>query len=807
MFSKLDIFVVDPIELQIQKSKTKNKFGAFLTIAICFICIIAFVLLTILNELKQPIITTEIISTSTLNQPVNAKIEWNTDLVDISTIHSFDMITENSKNTDCIQNINNTNNINSTGLCYFSKDLIGEENGTGFVFKLKLKNKLKPLLPFSSTDSIFFNFDNRYFYIRQMIKNRVCLYDILEYTKYCFYHNSVYLSNYITPNYFYFNNTNYVSINDNLGNVYLFKNHTIFKIDKVDTNYKDIIHYNENDKYFYNETSLTIININNINLNIPINKTTYTNNLFHFKYTNNTQFNNLQIIDPIVNNNTNELILNFTDYFIFNFTNITTNNFALSVSLYEQELIFDNSTYFSYTIIYDTLYIIVQNLNNQLLLIKTINLYSYQVFTNKIYFNDNTIAKYNNIFFISFSIGKSYNSILSLMDASKKYLFLINKDASYIRVNDLTNKNRGFLNSITGVDQISSSNYLFYTLTNTFPIQFNDWSKTINTRGVLNCSINPDMKNTLITQTLNCVSPFTNSFNINTEDNINLNQQVASIVINGINENSIIPLTIKDVLGFTNIKHDYKINLYTIVKNNDNYNINKNSYKTLYKFNTLVLDNNEKILSNAFASEDNYISKYLLQFDNLNTGHDIKYNCITTLDNNYRPSTFSNAMVLIMQNEIDCPFYNLLNIPLLFDNELIYFNNKGNRFDDKSTNLTGIFLLNLNDNFYLSKSTPTKDSIFKIIGSIGGIFSSLLTAFMFIKNTWWKKQHKHLFSLIEKDKNIEKLSEVVISNNELNNELDNVKYIHQIDDTINIQLAKLRNENSTSILNTNKLYN
>jgi hypothetical protein len=129
----------------------------------------------------------------------------------------------------------------------------------------------------------------------------------------------------------------------------------------------------------------------------------------------------------------------------------------------------------------------------------------------------------------------------------------------------------------------------------------------------------------------------------------------------------------------------------------------------------------------------------------------------------------------------------------------------------KSTNLTGVFLLNLNDNFYLSKSTPTKDSIFKIIGSIGGIFSSLLTAFMFIKNTWWKKQHKHLFSLIEKDKNIEKLSEVVISNqtlnNELNNELDTVKYIHQIDDTINIQLAKLRNENSNSILNTNKLYN
>jgi len=278
MISKLDIFVVDPIELQIQKSKTKNKFGAFLTLLVCFICVIAFVLLTILNELKEPIITTEIISTSTLNTPINAKIEWNTDLVDVSTIHSFDMITNNMKNTNCIQSRNNTNNINSIDLCYFSKDLIGEENGTGFVFKLKLQNKLKPVFPYSTADLILFNFDNRYFYVRQMIKNRVCLYDIVENLKYCFYHNSTYLYNYVSTNYFYFNHTNYVSVNDNLGNLYLFKNHTIFKIEKVNMTYNDINYYNENDKYFIEYISdikktLYILNSKNELIDISINVT------------------------------------------------------------------------------------------------------------------------------------------------------------------------------------------------------------------------------------------------------------------------------------------------------------------------------------------------------------------------------------------------------------------------------------------------------------------------------------------------------------------------------------------------------
>jgi hypothetical protein len=816
MISKLDIFVVDPIELQIQKSKTKNKFGAFLTLLVCFICVIAFVLLTILNELKQPIITTEIISTSTLNKPINARIEWNTDLVDTSTILPFELITDNAKGNNCVNSRSKSVNNTNIDLCYFSKDLIGEENGSGFVFKLNLKNNIKPILPFVSTDSIVYNVDNRYIYLQQTIKNKFCVFDLLINSRYCFNYNSNYgynINKFVTVE----NGTVfvYVSIHDNTNTLYLFKNHEL--ISKEEQN-KSMFYFNpyctfyETSKYLFltNTISNTIYYISNI-VNNNDNSLQYIMSRLY------VDINDVYKLDLFNKVSTNELYLNINKYTL----TLTNNNTIFTQSNYTIILYDENwrtdllDTNLHMELNGETLYIIVKveydNIKTIHSFIKTINLHTNKVYNNTIvsksnsdsniitcilYANKNKVTKGNSVFrYIEFSLLKNYKT------SSTQNIYFINKDATYQVFKDITNFFIGFHLYVDQVERISPTNYYIYLSKDSLPTQYNNWTNIIKTGGVLDCNI---LSTTNLT--IDCQPLFSSSFNINSNDNNNLDQKVASVYFDIPTFSSIskIDLTVRDVLGYQGINNEYKINTFGIINKDNVFSINSNNYKTLYIIN--VLTNDDIVIANQ---QKIYRNRNLYSISNLNTGHDIKFNCITKMDENNRLESLIDFTFI--QNQIDCPIYKQLEIPFIFDDSIIYRNILDKRYLFQSTNLTGVFLLNLNENFYFTKSTPTKDSIFKIIGSIGGIFSSLLTAFMFIKNTWWKRQHKKQFDDYTNSiqNNSTNLSEIKVSidDPELTDGLEKVKYIQQIDDTINIQLSKLRNQSLQQTAKINNLYN
>jgi len=96
--NKLDIFTVDPVQLQIDKRKTKTFFGSFLTFLLISITLTLFILLYTRNESKAPIISQEVLTTSNLKKSVQSKIEWNSDIVDIDSIQPFFLINQSIEN-------------------------------------------------------------------------------------------------------------------------------------------------------------------------------------------------------------------------------------------------------------------------------------------------------------------------------------------------------------------------------------------------------------------------------------------------------------------------------------------------------------------------------------------------------------------------------------------------------------------------------------------------------------------------------------------------------------------------------------
>jgi hypothetical protein len=211
-----------------------------------------------------------------------------------------------------------------------------------------------------------------------------------------------------------------------------------------------------------------------------------------------------------------------------------------------------------------------------------------------------------------------------------------------------------------------------------------------------------------------------------------------------------------------------------LLQYNNKFKVDHSSLKTLY---------NIQISDEPVINFTNQVSNRYYKVSNLESGYDKKFDCIFSITNNNINSIYDNLYLI---NNKNCKVFNYINIPFIFDNKVsILKENNPILFD--STNLTGIFLLNLNDFSYSTTITETKDSVPNLIGIVGGMFSSLLTAFMFLKSKKW--QHDNKVELNRRN-TVDKTEPNPASDVKYESE-----YTDYYKDKINIELCKIRLEN------------
>ncbi len=724
--SNLDIFQVDSVFLQRQRRKTKSKLGGILTLLIPIICSIAFALLYVNNSNKSDIITKELINTNTLSYSEQAYIEWNTDVVDVSTIQPFEMITESNKRSMCYQNRGSFTNTEMP-ICNYGTDLISEPNGVGYVFKMNIPTINKNILPITNTDLILYHENNIVAYVISIIKNEFCIYLISQFQSSCYPYKFTMDSFIIKLNVNKFRNENndfFFSIYDFINTTYLFKNHKFYSSDSSGF------------KFYVNETTLSRVNRHTNpqtyeTKNVNSQNTTlvpfqlyggtqwYFGNYFLSYVTNTINFmfefvltkinlldysrvvNTIQIVNNFLLFNNNTQSLNCSDKnFITNESYIRvrlySNNFFIHISNSKNN---NNSvTFYSCVVVFN-----VDSYALKSKLIETTYNYSMNEKINRIVLfggiDSNSLVIYD------------YSSIFS----KTKSIICVDEKLNYDYINDFTNQDNWIYNHFWGLKKTQNDTWVFLFNSITIPDEHNNWKNVKNIGGVVECD------NSSI-----CKPLYTTSFNLNNiDENIDLNQIIGQIKIN----NSIIPIHLYNVLSTTTPTNDYQINVYDIQTKDSDIIIGKVLNKRLYSINVL----NKPIVNNS----NTYFSNYY-NYDNNLLGHDKKFSCI--------PEPFTNNIyfysMLIPSNLVYCPIYNYINIPFIFDKGFQTLSSNLTLNQITNSNLTGIFLVNLNPFITKTTITSTKAPFFTIVANTFSVYSVLLTFFMFIKNKVFLFQNK-----------------------------------------------------------------
>lgn len=150
---KIDYFLVDPIDVKIRKQKTKSWIGGLFTIFIITIILTAFVLLYVRNENKEDLRTYDSTTLDINSNPFFLSLDWNESLVQKDSITPFLITRQEDKYGNCFER-KDWQPDNLSLLCTTEKSKLNELNGIGFMFNLNIKNKVKPILPFSESDII-----------------------------------------------------------------------------------------------------------------------------------------------------------------------------------------------------------------------------------------------------------------------------------------------------------------------------------------------------------------------------------------------------------------------------------------------------------------------------------------------------------------------------------------------------------------------------------------------------------------------------------------------------------------------------
>ena len=720
--SKLDIFQVDSVFIQRQRKKTKNVLGGIFTILVPVLCSIAFALLFVNNQEKPDIVTNELISTATLDSSYQARIEWNSEFVDVSTVYPFEMVTASGKSSMCYQN---RGPFSSTEfpVCNYGTDLIGEQNGVGYVFKLKIPTVNKYILPIQPSDFILYHEKNLVAYVVSSQKNQFCVYYISQFQSKCYPFKFILItySVIIKTNNFKIGDDVYVSINDNMNTTYLFKNHRL--LSKDSTGYK----------YYVNPYTLFTSNV------------TAKEEIVSLKTIPSGNITNITIMDG---SKYYEYLM--TD--VFNYYSVTPKKnsieFILDIYSYEQGMCMNTSVF---TISNSSVYIdnnmipiysldctnssslvtdnteIKTKLRTNYLFTVITNTYSsanrteYQsciiVFDFKTHtFKGKTLSSVYNMpkqdIYRAITSGNGYiSNVLTIIDAidandETLQIAIIDTELTITYIDDFTNKNTLYVTNYWSSYKTSENTIISTFLEMYIPTVKNNWKNVDNMGGIVEC-VNKI-----------CSPLYVNSFNVNgIQSATDLSIVVATATLNG----KSILIRLKDVLPSTTPKNEYRVNVYDVYTKNGEYTIDNVNYKRLYSINV----KNEPLLN---SSSTNFTDYYV--YDNNQLGHDKKFSCIPNPTT--RKIDFDGWT--IPSNKINCPVYNYINIPFIFDNGYQMAQDDSSIKKVSSTNLTGVFLVNLNPFISKTTITSTKAPFFSIVANTFSVYSVLLTLFMFIKN-------------------------------------------------------------------------
>jgi hypothetical protein len=756
----LDIFEVDSVQIQYEKASTKSLFGGILTLMIPLCCILAFVLLFLSNQSK-PTITTQTLSNtnSKLSSPLQATIEWNKDLVDISTINPIQVVTNGGKTSSCYQNKGNFTTT-EIPLCDFSNDLIGEPNGLGYVFKLKSPNQLLPILPFKTSDIIAFHEKDQATYILHVLENKFCVYKPrLTYTdSFCVPFLVIIKADLITFVRFLYRNGNdiYYSLDNNFGTLYLFKNHNLVSSRPCPDGCK-MVYISENmiaervsKNFWYLNTTNTSVSI----YREPYPKLTFISFIAYI-------YEKLAYVYLSAGSIPHSFNLTLITYTTTNSTKEVFSVPPLAFDYSKMQLdmkLIDNTMY---TLFYKNgicklcythvcaLDIITKELKCKTFFanytdhVKTIHRVSMipKHGTNGCYIIDQEIDNNNDVSIKSFMV---FDSTL---------------EEDYLP--DPTNSYNSLVSNIYMVQKINK-NYLLTFRVSYFPSSYNNFDSVNNFGGVLECS-----PSKLPGKLQTCVSLYSNSFTIQPNPKLDLTQTVATLKIG----NNNIKLTIQDVISQKDFQNSYQIHNIRL-SNVDNIYKTSNYLKTLYS----ISIQNENMINLSYVPFSSYFKA-----DNNKTGYDKKFTCyIIPYDN--AVDTIGNVFAV---NSVSCAPPTVQHIPFIFDNAFHVYSNglKGNYVN--STDLTGVFLVHLDPVIIETTVVSTKAEIATILANVMSVFTTLLTVFMTVKKFAYKKDNKYELA--------KKMLELAPSETSDNIEISVMSTDDQIE--LNKKLAELRSQN------------
>ncbi len=822
-FTNIDLFQVDTVFIKRQRRKTKNTLGGVLTILVPILCTAVFLFLYYNNELKQDIINTEIISTTTLNEPLKFRVEWNTDIVNISSVYPIELVTSTGKQTLCYQSkmkqmsssskeVNNINNdeINNSEikLCNYDTDLLGEPNGVGFMFETSILKEKKYTLPLIANDFILYHEKNVVAYVISAEKNNFCIYYISKFQSLCYPFKFVMKNNNIytnTDSYFDDNGNFYLTIYDNIKTTYLFINHKF--VQKQDTTNKNKLRYvNQYINFYFINENLISIQVNNSSFTISyVNHTTSTINNYYMNqnYFLLYEYNLITKSFLMSYYNYNSSLIERSEYLI-NYN--TSFNKSVSISKYnllnntfdstfitecDSEVFLSENTkfytqrkknviFYMFSLRYmlnnthtiSNLCIITYNYNLRLFKTKKL-LYTYKLASDEsilryYYFggiSDNTIS-----FFEIFYKDKTPNNFTVIN------FIIIDNNLNFITLNVNQDLLR-WLSSNIYTSSINQDSIIFLTRKSNFPLN-NDWNNILNIGNVIECYFHNGSCNPLYVSVLNNqYFNFTNSTQLIARDDT----WIAKFYIS----DSVLTLNYSNIVTSLSNQNEFKIQSYNIIKKNKDYFFGLSNYKRLYSINI----NNDEIISNLYNSFTNY---YI--YDNTLLGHDKKFSCIP---NPITKDIDFNTMSII-KNQVICPIYNYINFPFISDigYQITDSNLITTRYD--TNNQIGMFILNLDPFFFKTTTTSTKASIYTIIGNTLSVYSVLLTLFLFLKNKIYNFENQvelNRRNTVDEDNLDLEHGSIVYTDNQIysSSKIDDTKVDDiKVDDDINIQLSTMR---------------
>ena len=764
--AKLDIFTVDPASLQREKSKTKTNFGGFLTVMLSVIPIFAFMFLYIRNSTKAPIVSEKIVFTKDFNYPIISYIDWNPKYVNVETKNKFFLLNMNSRRLDCLNSYHNDDNVDQTKinvpLCNYLTDLKGEPNGIGVSVSLNLPKTTNFYLPFEDSDKILF-LDKKNFvaYINQPRNNQFCLirydsnvyncYDLNYYTKIpeynsFIYHNDVYFSIY----------------SESINTIILFKN------GELETRYvsksvrKFISPFILTDMFNYKieifNSTFThkngLIKINNIARKVMVKQVTdLAWNIFDYMVIINDtsieviSINYTMIGEKYINNVT---ISNVIDLPL----NVTYDSISdVEYQTIDSFLLFTLTTFSSTdSCIYEDIQIFSDSI------IRNTYVYSLNLFTSEIKKNNFSRCYFTQeSSYIQTKFLQKYENVISIVDTRIEYMYLnqfyiVDVYCNvYSKIGDIVNYNGFFEKEIVAIwfDHEEQNFYLFLQRSS-YPYDITGIDPTIKYTGpVYKCSLSWE-----------CFAMFSTSLNTDYdfEDDIAGHLQI---------DNQSLPIMISDLLLTKSYENDIILNAKMISKKQNNY-IFKNLSKTLYNF---------KVTNKKSQSDE--ILEY--QISNANTGSDKKFTCMLSL--------FSGSLVedffKFTENLKDCLIFNTIFVPFIFDYQYFTYLSPDVPTVVDSLNITGFLLLGLDDTFHETQLISTQDSIYTLIGSIGGLFSTLMTTFVFLKTQKYNRDNK------------DEINRRLTVESNIEDKLDDIKIDSELpqtfQDKVNVQLSYLRN--------------